>query len=94
MEEVYENVPQKIPVNDGGGLFDSIGLIDTMTIDCNEILKAIASGQYVRFAALIVGMVQKLGSLRNGVKNDMESLQKQIEEYKRLIDEINNGTKG
>lgn len=83
-----------VKLNDGGGLYDNIGLIDTLTVDCNDILKALASGQYIQFAVLIVGMVQKLGNLRNGVKNDRESLLKQLEEYKRLIDDINSGKGG
>ena len=90
-EEVFENVPQEIPANDGSGLYDNLGLIDTLTVDCNELIKALVSGQYVHFSVVVVGMVQKLANLRNGVKNDTESLQKQLEEYKRLIDDINSG---
>ena len=84
----------EIKVNDGGGLYDNLGLIDTLTVDCNELLKALASGQYVHFAVVIVDMVQKLANLRNGVKADTEALKKQLEEYKRLIDDINSGKGG
>ena len=78
-----------ITVNDGKGLYDNIGLIDTLTVDCSKLMKALVSGQYIEFSATIVGMVQKLGSLRNGVKSYDEALQKQIDEYRQMIEEIN-----
>ena len=77
-----------LKVNDGKGLYDNIGLIETLIVDCEKVVKALVSGEYVRFSALIVGMVQKLNNLRDGVKNDTESLQKQIDELRRFIDDI------
>lgn len=70
----------EIKVNDGGGLFDSIGLIESLIVDCNDLPKALFSGQNVLFCRLIVGMVQKLANLKQGVKNDTESLKKRISE--------------
>ena len=61
------------PVNDGGGLYDSVGLIDTMIVDCNDLPKALFDGQNVRFCGLVVQMVQKLAQLKEGVKTDLES---------------------
>ena len=68
------------PVNDGGGLYDSIGLIDTLIVDCNDLPKALFDGQNVRFCGLVVQMVQKLAQLKEGVKNDLESAYRRIDE--------------
>ena len=73
---------EKLKVNDGGGLFDSAGLIDSMIVDCNNMTKALVSGNYVEYAMLNVGMVQKLNELKKGIKNDTDSLLKQLEELK------------
>lgn len=78
-------------VNEGNGLYDNIGLIDTLIVDCNDLTKALISGQYVRYCSKIVEMVQKLANLKNGVKADTESLQTEVERLKTLLDDINNG---
>lgn len=80
-EEAWEN-NQKIPVNDGGGLFDYAGLIDTLLVDCNELPNALFNGKNVRFCALVVGMVQKLAQLKEGVKNDLQAREKLIAQYR------------
>lgn len=76
---------EKPLVNDGGGLFDSDGIIDTLIVDCNEIPKALCAGEYVKFCNIIVQMVQRLALLRVGIKNDAESMKKQIEELKETL---------
>ena len=75
-----EVTKEEIRINDGGGLYDSIGLIESLIVDCNELPKALYSGQNVLFCRLIVEMVQKLANLKQGVKNDTESLKKRISE--------------
>ena len=75
----------EINVNDGGGLLDNIGLIDSLIVSCNELPNAIFNGQNVRFCALIVEMVQKLSLLKQGVKNDLESLRKQVDELTEIL---------
>lgn len=79
---------EEIKVNDGKGLFDSNGLIDTLIVDCNELPKKLASGEYVGFCGLIIEMVQKLALLKNGITKDRESLQDQVKELIRLRDEL------
>ena len=79
---------EEIKVNDGKGLFDSNGLIDTLIVDCNELPKKLASGEYVGFCGLIVEMVQKLALLKNGITKDRKSLQDQVKELIRLRDEL------
>ena len=85
---------EKVNVNDGKGLYDNIGLIETLIVDCERVMKALVSGEYMRFSALMVGMVQKLNNLRDGVKSDTESLQKQVKELQRLLDDINAAERG
>lgn len=78
----------EITVNDGKKLFDSEGLIDSLIVDTNDLVKAISCGQYVQFCNLIVHMVQKLSQLKNGIKNDMDNLKEDIVELKRLNDDL------
>ena len=70
----------KIPVNDGGGLYDNIGLIDTLTVDCNDLPRLLMTGHYVAFCNKICEMVQKLSLLRDGVKHDIADRDAQIKE--------------
>lgn len=76
-----------IPINDGGGLFDSAGLIDTLIVDCNNVIKGAISGNYIQCASLLVQMVQKLAKLKDGIKHDLASKDAIIEDLKR----VNNG---
>lgn len=78
-----------IKVNDGDGLLDFEGLIDTLVVDCNELPKAIFTGQNVRFCALVVQMVQRLSLLKQGVKNDIESLKKQVDDLTQILNRGN-----
>lgn len=77
---------EKIPVNDGGGLLDNIGLIESLIVDCNDLPKALVSGQYVLFCNRIVQMVQKLANLKQGVSNDLQSKDKIIAELRDLLE--------
>lgn len=79
---------QRIPVNDGGGLYDNAGLCDTLIADCNNLVKQAMSGQYLQFCNTVVGMVQKLGNLKSGIKNDLASKDATIEELKRMNDAL------
>ena len=81
----------KPKVNDGGGLFDSSGLIDTLIVDCNSLPNDLFNGQNVRFCGRLSGMAQKLANLKEGVKNEIESLQKQVTELQQLLQDINDG---
>lgn len=81
-------ITQKPPLNDGGGLFDAFGVIDSLIVDCNTLPNALFNGQNVRFCSLIVEMVQKLSVLREGVKNDLESREKTIAEQRKAINNL------
>ena len=75
-----------VKVNDGGGLFDSPGLIDSLIVDCERGMKALLAGSPLEYAATTLGMVQKLGELKKGVKNEKEGLEKQIRELRELLE--------
>lgn len=77
-----------MPVNDGGGLYDNEGLCDTLISDCNSLVKQACSGQYIQFCNTVVRMVQKLVNLKNGIKKDIASKDKIIEELKRMNDDL------
>lgn len=80
-------------VNDGKGLFDYEGLIDTLIVDCNELPSALFRGQNVQFCKRIVDMVQKLINLKAGLKSDFESRDRTIEMYRNVV-EKNGGDEG
>lgn len=77
---------EKIPVNDGGGLFDAVGLIETLIIDCNEIPRLLIGGHGVAFCTKIVEMVQKLSNLKTGVAHDIADRDEQIKELQAQIE--------
>jgi hypothetical protein len=77
-----------IPVNDGGGLLDNFGLIDSLILDCNESVKAIATGNYISFCNRIVDMVKKLSNLKDGIKTELDSKDEQIRQLHRFANDI------
>ena len=77
---------EKIPVNDGCGLYDNLGLIDTLTVDCNDLPRLLMTGHCVAFCAKIVEMVQKLSNLREGVKHDIKDRDEQIKELQAQLE--------
>ena len=79
---------EEMNVNDGKGFYDSLGLIDTLIVDCNELVQTLTGGKYVLFCAMVVDMVQKLSKLKEGVKSDLESRENQIEDLRRFCDEL------
>ena len=76
---------QKLTVNDGGGLYDNIGMIESLIVDCNNLPSLLFQGKNVAFCSMIVQMVQKLSRLREGVKNDTEAMQNKIDELTQYI---------
>ena len=79
---------EKLKVNDGGGLYDSSGLIDSLIVDCNDLVKSICGGSYIAFCAKSVEMVQKLARLKEGTQTDLREKEKIIADLKRLNDEL------
>lgn len=79
-------VIKDLPVNDGGGLMNNLGMIDSLIVDCEKGMKALLAGSPLEYAAITVEMVKKLGLLKAGVKNDTEGLQRQVDDLKRLLE--------
>lgn len=78
----------ELTVNDGKGLLDNEGMCDLLVSDLNNLVKELASGQYIQFCIMITGMTQKIMNLKTGIKNDMDSMRKKVEELKRLNDSL------
>ena len=70
-------------VNDGKGLYDNEGLCDTLLVELNRIPKILMDGQYIQFCAVIQSMAQRITNLKQGIKTDLESKDKIIEELKK-----------
>lgn len=75
-------------VNDGKGLYNNHGLCDTLKSDLNNLLKHMASGQYLQMSGLVVQMCQKLDNLKAGIAADLASKDRIIEELTKLNDEL------
>lgn len=89
---------EEVKVNDGGGMYNHVGIIDSVIVDCNDLPKSLINGQFIQFSSRLVQIVQKLSTLRDGVKNDMESKDKQIaaliHEKQDLINQLSIKEKG
>ena len=82
------NEQEEVKVNDGGGLMDAEGLINSLIIDCNRAVKAVASGEYIGWCGISVQMVQKLSTLKQGITADIKSRDQRISELKKANDEM------
>lgn len=67
-----------ITVNDGNGLLDSDGLMETIIVDCNDAVKSLFSGNNIAFCNKMVQIVQKVSLLRKNWKQEKEAKEKQI----------------
>lgn len=67
------------------GLYSNVELIDTLIVDCNDAVKAVASGQMIQWCKLMYEMVVKLANLKNGVRKDMENREETIEQLRQEI---------
>lgn len=75
-------------LNDGKGLYDNEGLIDTLIADLNSLQKLLMTGQYIQYCAMITGMAQKLVNLKDGIRSDMDSMKEKVEDLKRINDRL------
>lgn len=72
-------------VNDGKGLLDNVGLIESLMGDCEKAVECIHCGRHLSFCKIMYDMVVKLTNLRNGVINDTKSLKEETESYKEML---------
>ena len=77
-----------VTVNDGNGLYDNDGLIDTIIVDLNDILNNMAAGQYIRICNLVVGMTQKLTNLKKSMKEELACKDQQVADLFNLNKEL------
>lgn len=77
-----------VTVNDGKGLLDNEGLIDSLIVDTNNLVKDLVSGQYVQFSRTIVYMIQKLANLKNNLKIEISSRDNEIALLRSQLQEI------
>ena len=57
-------------------------VIDHLVVECNELVKQLATGNYVRFCSTIVQMVSELGHLKEAMHIDIGNLQANIQVLK------------
>ena len=67
-------------VNDGGGLYNTAGMFDSIIVDCDGLLKKLFDGQRVAFCGGVVELIQKLGALKEGVVKELADKDKRIKE--------------
>ena len=76
-----------IQVNDGGGLFDSAGFVDTIILDCNNTVRQMASGNYIAFCNGMAEIVKKLGVLKEGISKEKKAMRDEVEYLGKQLDE-------
>ena len=77
-----------LTVNDGKGLMDNEGMCDSLVFDVNSLVKLLMNGQFVQFCSKVSEIVVKLANLKKGIKADLESKDKIIEELKQINDSL------
>ena len=67
-------------------------LIDSLILDCNNAVRHLTGGNYIAFCNVMTQLVQKIANVRKGIKADMDSKNRQIEELKeinnRLVEQV------
>lgn len=77
-----------INVNDGKGLYDNEGLIDTLITDCNKLPKTLIDNQFVLFGLTLAHMVQKLQNLKDAMKKERDVMEAEIADLRRQCDDF------
>ena len=75
-----------IQVNDGGGLFDSAGFVDTIILDCNNTVRQMVSGNYIAFCNGMAEIVKKLGVLKEGISKEKKAMRDEVEYLGKQLD--------
>ena len=77
-----------LTVNDGKGLMDNEGLIDSLIENINNLLKNMAAGQYIRVCSITMEMVQKLQNLKRAVAEEKQHLLGRLDDLEKLNNEL------
>lgn len=78
-----------ITLNDGSGLMDHNGLIDSLILDCNNAVKQLVSGSYVTWCGTMLLMVRKLTELKAGTNKELKDMRDRIEALQALNSDLN-----
>lgn len=70
--------------NNNSGILSHGMVIDSIIVDCNDIVGAAMGGQYMKFCTIAVAMVQKLSKLKAGL--EAEEKDREMLKKKELID--------
>lgn len=81
-------INENIPINKGNGLMDNEGMCDSLVSDLNSMVKILINGQYIQFCAKVPEMTIKLANLKKGIKEELESKNKIIDELKQINDSL------
>ena len=60
-------------------------MIDSMIVDCNEAVKAVASGQMIQWCRIMYEMVLKLSNLKNGIRAELQNRDENITMLKKML---------
>lgn len=63
-------------------------LVDSLIMDCNDVVKSCVSGEYVAFCSQIVQMVQKLANLKSGIASDLKNRDENIAELEKRLSDL------
>lgn len=55
------------------GLFSNEELIDSMIVDCNKAVSAIAGGNGIVWCRIMVDLVTRLANLKEGIRNELKN---------------------
>ena len=77
-----------VTVNDGKGLYDNDGLIDSLIVDCNNLPKLLIDNHFIAFGSLLIQMVQKLSNLKAAIQEEQKAHRKEINELRVLNDDL------
>lgn len=83
-----------VTVNDGKGLLDNDGLMQTIIVDCNDAVKGVVAGNYISFCDKMVQVVQKVALLRKNWEQEMSAKDKQINDLTVRNHELLEGITG
>jgi hypothetical protein len=67
------------------GTYTNTELVDTIIVDLNNIPAKLIAGQFIQACAVVAQMGQKLANLRDGIKADIASKDRTIEELKHAL---------
>ena len=69
----------------GNGIFSHDELFESVILDCNAAVRLITSGNYIGWCKTMTDIVQKITVVKDGIKKDLESKNRNIEELKEQM---------